>query len=171
MTIGVAVTRIPAIKAGQAATVRPDGGTATLPATVSTVGVAPTTSGGSTYPVTLAFTGSPQGLRDGTSAAVTVTTARAASGLAVPTSAVTRTAAGAFVTVLADGATRRTAVQVGAVGTDYTAITSGIGAGTVVVLADLGLAVPSSSTTTRFGTGRTGFGGGAATGFGGTPPR
>ncbi len=42
-----------------------------------------------------------------------------------------------------------------------------------LIAADLGQAVPSSSTTTRFGTGRTGFGGAAATGFGGagTPPR
>ena len=51
----------------------------------------------------------------------------------------------------------------------------GIEAGAVVVLADLGQAVPSSSTTTRFGAGRTGFGGGTGTGFGGgtagTPPR
>lgn len=53
-------------------------------------------------------------------------------------------------------------------------ITSGIAAGTEVVLADLGEAVPSSSTTTRFGPGRTGLGGanrgGFGSGFEGTPP-
>ncbi len=81
----------------------------------------------------------------------------------------TRTPAGAFVTVLADGRTTRTRVGIGAVGPDYTQLTSGIEAGAVVVLADLSEAVPASSTTTRFG-----GAGGAGTRFGGaggTPPR
>ena len=58
--------------------------------------------------------------------------------------------------MLADDKTHRTPVQIGAVGTDYTQITRGITAGTVVVLANLDEAVPSSSTTTRFGP-RAGF--------------
>ena len=151
VTVSVDVTKIPSIKAGQPATVLPDGGTGTLPATVTSVGVAPSTTGGTAYPVTLGFTGSPPDVRDGIGAAVTITTARAEDALAVPTTAVTRTAAGDFVTVLADGKTRRTPVQVGAVGTDYTQITRGITAGATVVLADLDEAVPSSSTSTRFG--------------------
>jgi trimeric autotransporter adhesin len=151
VTVSIDVTKIPSIKAGQPATVLPDGGTGTLPATVTSVGVAPSTTGGTAYPVTLSFTGTPPDVRDGIGAAVTITTARAADALAVPTTAVTRTAAGDFVTVLADGKTRRTPVRVGAVGTDYTQITQGISAGATVVLADLDEAVPASSTSTRFG--------------------
>ena len=146
------MTKIPSIKVGQTATVRPDGATGALPAKVTTVGVAPSTAGGTAYPVTLGFTGAQPSLRDGIGAAVTITTAATRSVLAVPTTAVTRTALGDFVTVLAGGSTRRTLVRVGAVGSDYTEITQGITAGTTVVLADLGEAVPSSSTTaTRFG--------------------
>jgi hypothetical protein len=132
-------------------------GTGTLPATVTSVGVAPSTTGGTAYQVTLSFTGSPPDVRDGIGAAVTITTARAENALAVPTTAVTRTAAGDFVTVLADGKTRRTPVQVGAVGTDYTQIAQGITAGATVVLADLDEAVPASSTSTRFGPRAGGF--------------
>ena len=156
VTVAVDVTKVPSVKAGQRATVRPDGGTGTLPATVTSVGVAPTTTGGTAYPVTLSFTGTPPDIRDGIGAAATITTAQAQNVLAVPTTAVTRTPAGDFVTVLADGKTRRTPVRAGAVGTDYTQITQGITAGTVVVLANLDEAVPSSSTTTRFGP-RAGF--------------
>lgn len=157
VTVSVDVTKIPSIKAGQPATVLPDGGTGTVPATVTSVGVAPSTTGGTAYPVTLSFTGSPAGVRDGIGAAVAITTARAENALAVPTTAVTRTAAGDFVTVLADGKTRRTPAQVGAVGTDYTQITQGISAGATVVLADLDEVVPSSSTSTRFGSRAGGF--------------
>jgi multidrug efflux pump subunit AcrA (membrane-fusion protein) len=153
VTVSVDVTKIPSIKAGQPATVLPDGGTGMLPATVTSVGAAPSTTGGTAYPVTLGFTASPPDVRDGIGAAVTITTARAA----VPTTAVTRTAAGDFVTVLADGKTRRTPVQVGAVGADYTQITGGITAGATVVLADLDEAVPASSTSTRFGPRAGGF--------------
>ena len=156
VTVAVDVTKVPSVKAGQRATVRPDGGTGTLPATVTSVGVAPTTTGGTAYPVTLSFAGTPPDIRDGVGAAATITTAQAQNVLAVPTTAVTRTPAGDFVTVLADGKTRRTPVRAGAVGTDYTQITQGITAGTVVVLANLDEAVPSSSTTTRFGP-RAGF--------------
>jgi HlyD family secretion protein len=156
VTVSVDVTKMPSVKVGQRATVRPDAGTGTLPATVSSIGVAPSTSGGTAYPVTLSFTGTPPEIRNGIGASATITTAQAQNALAVPTTAVTRTAAGASVTVLADGRTRRAAVQVGAVGTDYTQIIQGITAGTVVVLANLDEAVPSSSTTTRFGP-RAGF--------------
>jgi len=156
VTVAVDVTKVPSVKAGQRATVRPDGGTGTLPATVTSVGVAPTTTGGTAYPVTLSFTGTPPDIRDGIGAAATITTAQAQNVLAVPTTAVTRTPAGDFVTVLADGKTRRTPVRAGAVGTDYTEITQGITTGAVVVLANLDEAVPSSSTTTRFGP-RAGF--------------
>ena len=156
VTVAVDVTEVPSVKAGQRATVRPDGGTGTLPATVTSVGVAPTTTGGTAYPVTLSFTGTPPDIRDGIGAAATITTAQAQNVLAVPTTAVTRTPAGDFVTVLADGKTRRTPVRTGAVGTDYTEITQGITTGAVVVLANLDEAVPSSSTTTRFGP-RAGF--------------
>jgi len=156
VTVAVDVTKVPSVKAGQRATVRPDGGTGTLPATVTSVGVAPTTTGGTAYPVTLSFTGTPPDIRDGIGAAATITTAQAQNVLAVPTTAVTRTPAGDFVTVLADGKTRRTPVRAGAVGTDYTEITQGITTGAVVVMANLDEAVPSSSTTTRFGP-RAGF--------------
>lgn len=166
VTVGVPVAEIGRVRAGQRATVRPDGFGGALPAKVVAVGVAPTTTGGTTYAVTVGFTGKPAGLRDGTSAAVAITTAESASALAVPTSAVTRIGPGAFVTVLENGQPRRTAVEIGAVGPTYTEISSGLAAGAEVVLADLDRAVPASSTQTRFGAGPGGLGtgGGRLTG-------
>ncbi|MDQ1467109.1 MAG: hypothetical protein QOH10_1524, partial [Actinomycetota bacterium] len=65
------------------------------------------------------------------------------------------------VTVLANGKTTIVPIQIGTVGADRTAVTSGLAAGQTVVLADLGQAIPSSNASTRFG-----GGGGAFTGAG-----
>jgi hypothetical protein len=77
------------------------------------------------------------------------------------------------VTVLANGRTSTVPVRIGVVGAQTTQITSGADVGTVVVLADLHAAVPSSNTNTRATAGLTGglggnnlFGGGTGTGGG-----
>ena len=111
--------------------------------------------------MTIGFTSEPAGLRNGASSAVTIVVAHSESALTVPTSAVTTIGTGFHtVTVLANGKTSTVSIQIGTVGTDRTAVTSGLTAGQTVVLADLGRAIPSSNATTRFG------GGGAFTGGG-----
>ena len=64
----------------------------------------------------------------------------------VPTSAVhTTTTGSSYVMTLTSGQDVRTPVKVGVVGDVYTQITSGLSAGTQVVLANKSEAVPSSS--------------------------
>jgi multidrug efflux pump subunit AcrA (membrane-fusion protein) len=170
VTVGVDVSKIGRVKVGESATVTPDGSAGTYPATVVSVGVAPTASGGSTYAVKLGFSGHPTGLRDGTNAAVVLTTRRSAGTVSVPTSAVHFLGQFATVTVLRDGNPQVTRVTVGAVGPVYTEVTSGLKAGDRVVLADLRQPVPTASTP-RFGrgTGLTGVPRNGLVGGGGGP--
>jgi HlyD family secretion protein len=167
VTTTVTVAQRPKVAVGDAATVTPDGSSATLAGKVVSIGVATTSSSASagssssttSYPVTIGFTSEPAGLRNGASSAVTIVVAHSESVLTVPTSAVTTIGTGFHtVTVLANGKTSTVSIQIGTVGTDRTAVTSGLTAGQRVVLADLGRAIPSSDATTRFG------GGGAFTG-------
>jgi hypothetical protein len=82
--------------------------------------------------------------------------------LSVPTSAVHTVGTFHTVTVLTNGKPTTVRVQVGTIGAERTEITSGLAAGQVVVLADLGAAIPSAGTNTG------GFGGGGFGGPGGT---
>lgn len=175
VTTTITVADRPKVSVGDAATVTPDGSSAKLAGKVVSIGVATTSSNSSTggsssttsYPVSIGFTSEPAGLRNGASSAVTIVVAHTDSALTVPTSAVTTIGTGFHtVTVLADGKTSTVSIQIGTVGADRTAVTSGLRAGQAVILADFGQAIPSSNTTTRFGggLGGGGFGGG---GFGG----
>jgi trimeric autotransporter adhesin len=177
VTTTVTVADRPKVSVGDAATVTPDGSSVKLPGKVVSIGVATTSSsssiGGSSsttsYPVTIGFTSAPAGLRNGASSSVTIVVAHTDSALTVPTSAVTTIGTGLHtVTVLADGKTSAVSIQIGTIGTDRTAVTSGLTAGQTVVLADLGQAIPSSNTTNRFGGGGAFTGGGlGGGGFGG----
>jgi HlyD family secretion protein len=171
VTLTVDVTKIAQVKVGQQASVLPDGTSTTLPATVSAVGVAPTTSGATAYAVTLALPGNPRGLRDGTNATVSITTKSAANGLAVPSSAVSHLGSISIVRVLVNGTPQPTRVTVGATGAVYTQILSGLKEGQKVVLADASEPVPTSDLAARFGriAGAGGLGGGGlgGGGFGG----
>lgn len=179
VTTTVTVADRPKVAIGDAATVTPDGSSTKLAGKVVAIGL-PVTSGGTSsgatsnttssttsYPVTIGFTGEPAGLRNGASGTVVIVVAHTDSALTVPTSGVTTIGTTRHtVTVLANGKTSIVAVEIGTVGADRTAVTSGLTAGQTVVLADLGQAIPSSNATTRFGGGGA-FGGSGLTGGGG----
>ncbi len=106
-------------------------------------------------------------LNNGSTATVTIVTEQSEVGLAVPTSAVTVAAGRHLVTVVDGGDSRQVVVQVGTVGREWTAITSGISAGDEVVLADLDEALPSSATSSSNSNSNfpTGFPGGGPVAF------
>jgi len=172
VSLSVAVTNIPLVKVGQAATVVPDGTGTTLHATVSYVAAAPSTSGGSTYLVRLAFTAATgSGLRNGIQASVSLVVAQATDVLAVPTSAVHHLGTLSYVTIV-DGTTlTRRIVSVGAVGPVFTQIIRGLSAGQEVLLADVTAPIPTSTVNSRLArfAGAGGLGGlaGAPAGSGG----
>jgi multidrug efflux pump subunit AcrA (membrane-fusion protein) len=174
VTVGVDVTKVPLVKAGQHATVVPDGTSQELTGTVSYVAAAPSSSGGSTYEVRLTLDSAPADLRSGIQAAVTIVVTEA-TGLAVPTSAVGHLGSVAYVIVAEGGTTSRQVVTVGAVGAQYTQVTKGLNAGQQVVLANVDEAIPSSTQNNRFSrfAGAGGLGGLGGGGFvvGGGPGR
>jgi HlyD family secretion protein len=171
----VSVNDIAKLKVGDAATVVPDATSQTLNGKVVWIGAASGSSTSTSYPVVIGLTGSPSGLRNGAMSSTSIELARSqTSALTVPTSAVHSINGRHFVTVLANGKTSTVPVQIGVVGAQTTQITSGVDGGTVVVLADLHAAVPSSNTNSRVTAGLTGglggnnlFGGGTGTGTGG----
>ena len=170
----VSVNDIAKLKVGDAATVVPDATSRTLNGKVVWVGAASGSSTSTSYPVVIGLTGSPSGLRNGAMSSTSIELARSqTSALIVPTSAVHSINGRHFVTVLANGKTSSVPVQIGVVGAQTTQVTSGVDVGTVVVLADLHAAVPSSNTNSRVTAGLTGgvggnnlFGGGTGTGGG-----
>ena len=126
---------------------------------ISTVGT--TTSGVTTFPVTIAVTGNPAGLYAGASADVEIIVRQATNVLVVPTTAVHSLGTSSYVDLLKNGKEVEQTVTIGAEGSPYTQITSGLKEGQEVVIASLSATIPSSTGT---GTGRAVFGGG---GFGG----
>jgi multidrug efflux pump subunit AcrA (membrane-fusion protein) len=176
VTTTVTVAERANVKVGDGATVVADGAANELRGQVVAIGVVATTDangGATTYPVVVGFTdeSAASALRNGASAAVTIEVARSVQALTVPTSAVHTIGTFHTVTVLTKNKPSVVRVQIGTVGTERTAITSGLRAGQVVVLADLGQSIPSAGTNTNpfgrgtFGTGFTGtrgFGAGGA---------
>lgn len=178
VTTSVAVTDLPDVEVGQAATVVPDGGTGPVTGEVVRIGVASTTSGTTTYPVVIGLTGDTSTLGNGATASVTIVTDQAEDALAVPTSALT---AGAgtdgtryTVRVVVNGQAEERTVEIGALGATWTAVTSGLEEGDEVVLADLDEPLPGSATeATSSGSDQGGQvvrQGGPPEGFTGGPP-
>ncbi len=174
VTTTVAVTDLPDVEVGQAATVVPDGATAAVVGEVVRIGVATTADTGSTtYPVVIGLTGDTTALGNGATASVSIVTDQAEDALAVPTSAITTTAGtdGPSYTVrlVADGEATEQTVEIGAMGATWTAVTSGLEAGDQVVLADLDQPLPGTATEAST-TGRgDGTGQGGQAGQGGPP--
>ncbi len=183
VTTTVPLSLIDAVKVGQPAAVTVNGITAPVPGAVSMIGLLNSSTGSTaSYPVTVTLR-QPAGtkLYDGTGAGVAVTVGDVSGVLTVPTSAVHATASGYAVGVLRDGAAVDVPVEIGAVGTTLTEITSGLQAGDQVVLADLSAAIPTATARAfgaRPGGGALGGGGlgggglgggglGGGTGFGG----
>jgi HlyD family secretion protein len=141
----VPVTDMPELRAGQHASVRPDGLSAPISGAVVSIGLMPDTSvSPATYPVTIGLTGPPSGLHAGGLASVTITTGHG-SGVSVPTSAVHQSGRSATVIVLAGGKARVTRVTVGTKGPVWTRITAGLRIGQQVVLADLSKPLPTTN--------------------------
>jgi RND family efflux transporter MFP subunit len=179
VTTSVSVDEIPSISVGQAASVVPDGTHTPLSGKVVAISVAPasTSTTSTLYLVTIGLTNPDAKLLNGATGTVSIVTDRANAALAVPSSAVTTAGTRHFVNLMSAGSVTRVPVQVGVVGTTWTAITSGLRKGQQVVLADESAPLPSSATASAAATGGTGttggggrfggFGGGFGRGFGG----
>lgn len=156
-TIGLSL--IDQLEVGDETSVTVNGITTPLTGKVAAVGVLAiaATSGNVTYPVTILLDATAETLYAGSGASVTITLHRVADVLTVPTSAVHTAGGQHSVTVLTNGAEQTVVVQVGAVGTDLTQITSGLTAGQQVVLANLDQ--PLTSTTTSGAGGLSNLGG------------
>lgn len=166
----VADTQVSQVHVGQAALVTPAGAVSPLPGQVSSVApLGTTTQGVVVFPVSVTIPGNPPGLYAGASAQVAIVVARA-KGVVVPTSAVHTLGARTFVFVLVHGKARRHAVQLGPSGATRTAVTSGLQAGTQVVIASRHAKVPNptgAGSGGKHGRGAAGLLGGTGGGLGG----
>lgn len=164
----VTLTNVAKLEVGQTATVElPSSGT-TVSGTVSAIGLLDTSDSSTpSYDVTIALDDAGHALVNGTSASVAVAVAAGDSVLTVPTSAVHRSGTEYTVDVIRDGTSTATPVEIGAMGSELTEISSGLAEGDEVVLADLDEAIPSDDADTDSGAGLTGLGG--TTGGGSVP--
>jgi hypothetical protein len=169
VVVQVPSTSIASMRVGLPATVRADGSSNAVSGVITQVGLLPTTSTSTTgaaatsssstttYPVTVRVAAG-AGLVDGGNASVSIVVKSVKNVLTIPNSALH----GTSVDVLSKGKVSTVRVQTGAVGALVTQVTSGLTAGQSVVLADLSVALPTSSTTST--TRGTGFGPGGFTG-------
>jgi len=165
VTTSIDDTQVAKVKAGQQAQVTPTGGTQSVAATVSTVGlVATQTSGVAGYPVTLAVTGDTSSLHAGGSAQVAIVTNEVKDAVLVPTAAVHQAGGSPSVLVDRGGSRVETPVTVGATDGARTQIVSGLPAGAEVVVAS---GTAGTGPGTRGGGGFGGFGGFGGGGAGG----
>jgi multidrug efflux pump subunit AcrA (membrane-fusion protein) len=160
-------TQIGLLKPGLQAQIVPNGASAPVYGTVSTVGLTATqTSGVASYPVVIAVTGNPGGLHDGASDQVTIIVKQLSDVLVVPTAAVHLENGSSVVYEMKDGKQVSVPVTVGLASGGQTQITAGLDAGAQVVLpaAAVGTGAAGNRTGTGGGLGGGGLGGG---GFGG----
>ncbi|WP_426563627.1 efflux RND transporter periplasmic adaptor subunit [Angustibacter sp. McL0619] len=124
------------LKVGQAATTVFNAAAETpVTGKVTTVAPTPTTSNNVvSYAVTISLPTLPKGLRSGQTATVTVTTGSASNVLTVPGSAITSAGGTHTVTVVANGKSTRTPIEIGLEGDQLTQVTSGLSAGQTVLL-------------------------------------
>ncbi len=170
----ISVTDLPDVEVGQEVIITPDATGTAIDGEVVRIGVV--ADDGTNYPVVIGITGDPTGLRNGSVASVSIVTADAVDALAVPTSAVTTDGTRHSVTVLEGGTAREVDVEIGAIGATWTEITSGLGDGDEVVLADLREPLPGSATDSSGSSGASGQGPGGGTftfpgGAGGSGPQ
>ena len=163
-TVGMA--DLASLKQGLTCTVTATGATASLPGTLTSIGIVGTTSAGTTsYPIIVTLTGNPTGLYVGGSADVTIVVSEV-TALTIPTAAVQQESGQTYVTVVKDGVQTKTNVTVGRTFGIRTEVTKGLAEGDEVVVPSQSVATGNSS---RFpGGGRSGFPSGARpSGFGG----
>jgi RND family efflux transporter MFP subunit len=167
-TVGMA--DLATLKQGLACTVTPTGASASLPGTLTSIGIVGTTSAGTTtYPIIVTLTGNPTGLYVGGSADITIVVSEV-TALTVPTAAIHQDNGQTYVIVTKDGVQTNTNVTVGRTFGAATEITKGVAEGDEIVVP----AQATSSGSRTPGAGRSGFGGsGRPSGFpsgGGFPP-
>ena len=179
ISVDIAQATIASVKAGQEVAVTSTTGSHSV-GVVSRVGLlASSTSGTATWPVSITVASPDGSLASGTTAGVVITIAEASQATLVPVSAVTLTSTTrGTVTVIDGGSTTTKDVTLGIRGATHLQITDGLSVGQKVKLADLGVALPTSSSTssTRTGgsqtSGLSGLSGSAGGQMpGGTPPR
>jgi RND family efflux transporter MFP subunit len=142
----VPLTKVTLLKTGQTADVSVVGASTKLGGTVSSIGVVNQSETSTpSYTVSITLDDASKKLYDGSSAQLEIAVAAAKDTTVVPTSAVTVSGTKHTVQVLKDGKATSVAVEVGAVGTDLTQITSGLKTGDTVILADLTKDVTSGS--------------------------
>jgi len=190
VTVNVPLASMASVRVGQKASVTPQGATSSVPGSVTSISLLPSTStptsgtsagrtttqsagtgqGSATssspvYPVVVLVPDALPALASGSRADVSLLVGTAFNVLAVPNSALTPVRKGqALALTLKNGVATRALVKTGYAGTLTTQVTSGLTAGQQVVLADLSTALPTNTTNAR----RFGVGGGAAGGFGGS---
>ncbi|HUY62117.1 MAG TPA: biotin/lipoyl-binding protein [Candidatus Dormibacteraeota bacterium] len=140
----VSDTQIGQVKLGDQVVVTPAGLTRPVYGTVSQIGlIAIQGQAVATYPVTVAVTGHPAGLFAGASASVSIVVLDRAAVLTIPTSALHTRGPRTTVLELIDGKAVPHRVTVGATSPTVTEITSGLRAGTQVVVANLQAKLPA----------------------------
>jgi macrolide-specific efflux system membrane fusion protein len=158
-------TQVGQLKVGQEVDITPNGATTPVKGTVSTVGkVATQTSGVASYPVTVDVAAGTSGLHIGASAQLSIVVTKVDDVLTVPTAAIRQQGGGSVVEQVRDGKQVAVPVTVGLSGGGRSEISSGLTAGTQVVL-------PGDITTGARPTGGLFGGGGGGGNGGGTAPR
>ncbi len=125
---------------------------------IAVAGAAVVTSGVVNYYATISLDQTDKNLKEGMTSNATVIVSTASNAIVVPNLAITRLGGQAYVTVYQNGQEVQTAIETGVVGDQYTEVTSGLNAGTQVVIPTLRL---PTGTSTR------GNGGGVRLGGGG----
>ena len=138
VTTSVGTSDVTRIAKGQTAQVTPNGSTAALQGTVTSVGVIASSSSasGASFPVTIDIADPQPGLYAGVSASISVITS-SRQVLAVPTAAITVSQGQSSVELRVGDATVTTPVTTGASSNSMTEITSGINEGDTVVVTSL----------------------------------
>ena len=150
ITSTVSESQVDSVKVGQTVRVSVPGISKRTTGKVTAIGlVADSSSGTTSYPVTVTVENPTISLPTGSRAAIQIVLGTTKDVVTVPTSALTRRGSGTTATVSTwNGSTlTRKTVQVGAVGPREVAITSGLSAGTRVVLADLDQAITGAATS------------------------
>jgi macrolide-specific efflux system membrane fusion protein len=168
-------TQVGQLKVGQEVDITPNGATTPVKGTVSTVGmVATQTSGVASYPVTVDVAAGTSGLHIGASAQLSIIVTRVDGVLTVPTAAIRQQNGSSVVDEVRDGQQVTVPVTVGLSGGGRTEISSGLSAGTRIVLPGDAPGTTSTRPTGGFFGGGGGGGGGGTGGGqngGGTAPR
>jgi hypothetical protein len=157
-------SQIAEVRVGEPALVTPAGQTTAINGRVQAITPTPTSSGGVvTYPIQIGWSGHRNGVFDGMSAQISIVVAKA-SGVTVPSSAVHTSGTQSWVLLVhgarvrngeaRGGQTTTQTIDIGPSGGGLTIVRSGLHAGEQVVLADNSAPLPSRSTNTQKGSGK-----------------